>query len=160
MSDVTQILSQIESGDATAAHQLLPLVYAELCKLAAAAICSASAYVMSMLEKLIQHAEEVVRFLESPPPGVCVDPTDIHPISEMSGTRIGPYKLLEQIGEPAKLTKLVRGELDWIVMKALEKNRNRRYETAVGFAADFQRYLADEPCWPGRRQRLTHSTSS
>ena len=36
--------------------------------------------------------------------------------------------------EPAKLTKLVRGELDWIVMKALEKDRNRRYETANGFA--------------------------
>jgi serine/threonine protein kinase/tetratricopeptide (TPR) repeat protein len=46
--------------------------------------------------------------------------------------------------EPAKLTKLVRGELDWIVMKALEKDRNRRYETANGFAMDIQRYLADE----------------
>ena len=40
--------------------------------------------------------------------------------------------------EPAKLTKLVRGELDWIVMKALEKDRNRRYETANGFAMDVQ----------------------
>jgi WD40 repeat protein len=47
--------------------------------------------------------------------------------------------------EPAKLTKLVRGELDWIVMKALDKDRNRRYETASGFAADVQRYLNDEP---------------
>jgi hypothetical protein len=47
--------------------------------------------------------------------------------------------------EPAKLTKLVRGELDWIVMKTLEKDRNRRYETANGFAMDVQRYLADEP---------------
>jgi tetratricopeptide (TPR) repeat protein/serine/threonine protein kinase len=47
--------------------------------------------------------------------------------------------------EPAKLTRLVRGELDWIVMKALEKDRNRRYETANGFALDVQRYLADEP---------------
>jgi WD40 repeat protein/serine/threonine protein kinase len=47
--------------------------------------------------------------------------------------------------EPAKLTKLVRGELDWIVMKALEKDRNRRYETAESFALDVQRYLADEP---------------
>ncbi len=47
--------------------------------------------------------------------------------------------------EPAKLTKLVRGELDWIVMKALEKDRNRRYETANGFAADVQRHLNDEP---------------
>jgi WD40 repeat protein len=47
--------------------------------------------------------------------------------------------------EPAKLTRLVRGELDWIVMKALEKDRNRRYETANAFALDVQRYLTDEP---------------
>jgi tetratricopeptide (TPR) repeat protein/serine/threonine protein kinase len=47
--------------------------------------------------------------------------------------------------EPAKLTKLVRGELDWIVMKALEKDRGRRYETANGFAHDIERYLHDEP---------------
>src|SRR3989442_16029985 len=46
--------------------------------------------------------------------------------------------------EPAKLTKLVRGELDWIVMKALEKDRNRRYESASALAADVQRYLNDE----------------
>jgi WD40 repeat protein/serine/threonine protein kinase len=59
--------------------------------------------------------------------------------------------------EPAKLTKLVRGELDWIVMKALEKDRNRRYETANGFAADVQRYLADEAvqaCPPSVGYRL------
>jgi serine/threonine protein kinase/lipoprotein NlpI len=47
--------------------------------------------------------------------------------------------------EPAKLTRLVKGDLDWIVMKALEKDRNRRYETANGFAMDVQRYLAGEP---------------
>jgi eukaryotic-like serine/threonine-protein kinase len=46
--------------------------------------------------------------------------------------------------EPAKLSELMRGELDWIVMKTLEKDRNRRYETANGFAMDVQRYLADE----------------
>jgi serine/threonine protein kinase/tetratricopeptide (TPR) repeat protein len=59
--------------------------------------------------------------------------------------------------EPAKLTKLVRGELDWIVMKALEKDRNRRYETANDFALDVQRYLADEPvmaCPPSAFCRL------
>src|SRR5439155_20358333 len=47
--------------------------------------------------------------------------------------------------EPAKLTKLIRGELEWIVLKILEEDRNRRYETANGFAADVQRYLNDEP---------------
>src|SRR5262249_53877965 len=49
------------------------------------------------------------------------------------------------------------GELDWIVMKALEKDRSRRYETASAFAADVQRYLADEPVQagpPGANYRL------
>jgi WD40 repeat protein/serine/threonine protein kinase len=40
---------------------------------------------------------------------------------------------------------LVRGELDWVVMKCLEKDRNRRYETANALAQDVRRYLADEP---------------
>src|SRR5688572_9795194 len=59
--------------------------------------------------------------------------------------------------EPRRLTALVRGELDWIVMKALEKDRRRRYETANGFAADVQRYLADETvqaCPPSAIYRL------
>src|SRR5438045_6711246 len=46
--------------------------------------------------------------------------------------------------EPKKLSGLVRGELDWIVMKTLEKDRNRRYDTASGLAQDVQRYLHDE----------------
>jgi serine/threonine protein kinase len=51
--------------------------------------------------------------------------------------------------EPARLRKLVRGELDWIVMKALEKDRTRRYETASGFARDIERYLNGEPVEAG-----------
>jgi serine/threonine protein kinase/Flp pilus assembly protein TadD len=47
--------------------------------------------------------------------------------------------------DPKRLSQLLRGELDWIVMKALEKDRDRRYESASAFAADVQRYLADEP---------------
>ena len=46
--------------------------------------------------------------------------------------------------EPQTLSGLVRGELDWIVMKALEKDRNRRYETANGLAADLRRFLNNE----------------
>jgi WD40 repeat protein len=46
--------------------------------------------------------------------------------------------------EPKSLSGFVKGELDWIVMKALEKDRSRRYETANGLAMDVQRYLADE----------------
>ncbi|HLH56325.1 MAG TPA: serine/threonine-protein kinase [Verrucomicrobiae bacterium] len=47
--------------------------------------------------------------------------------------------------EPPKLLSLVRGDLDWIVMKALEKDRARRYETANGLATDVQRHLESEP---------------
>jgi WD40 repeat protein/serine/threonine protein kinase len=51
--------------------------------------------------------------------------------------------------DPKRLCQLVRGELDWIVMKALEKDRNRRYDTASALAADVQRYLAEEPVAAG-----------
>jgi serine/threonine protein kinase len=51
--------------------------------------------------------------------------------------------------EPRRLCGLVRGELDWIVMKALEKDRNRRYEAANGLAQDLERYLNDEPVHAG-----------
>ncbi len=47
--------------------------------------------------------------------------------------------------DPGKLRRALHGELDWIVMKALEKDRARRYQTASDFAEDIQRYLADEP---------------
>jgi serine/threonine protein kinase/WD40 repeat protein len=47
--------------------------------------------------------------------------------------------------EPGKLSALVRGDLDWIVMKGLDKDRTRRYETASAFASDVQRYLREEP---------------
>jgi WD40 repeat protein len=64
-------------------------------------------------------------------------------------TRLSTAEALPNIAsnrsiEPARLSKLMRGELDWVVMKALEKDRNRRYDTANGFARDIQRYLADE----------------
>src|SRR5262249_23426559 len=59
--------------------------------------------------------------------------------------------------EPAKLGRVIQGDLDWIVMKALEKDRNRRYETANGLGQDIGRYLADEPvqaCPPSTGYRL------
>jgi WD40 repeat protein len=59
--------------------------------------------------------------------------------------------------EPKKLSGLVKGELDWVVMKALDKDRNRRYETANSFAADVQRYLNDDPvqaCPPSAMYRF------
>jgi serine/threonine protein kinase len=59
--------------------------------------------------------------------------------------------------DPRRLGAEVRGDLDWIVMKALEKDRTRRYETANGFARDVQRYLTDEAIEarpPSARYRL------
>jgi WD40 repeat protein len=47
--------------------------------------------------------------------------------------------------QPEALRKLLHGDLDWIVMKCLEKDRNRRYETASELARDIERYLANEP---------------
>src|SRR5205807_3693867 len=51
--------------------------------------------------------------------------------------------------DPAKLPKVLRGEIDWIVMKCLEKDRSRRYETANAVARDIERYLNDEPVEAG-----------
>jgi WD40 repeat protein len=59
--------------------------------------------------------------------------------------------------DPKRLSQLCRGELDWIVMKCLEKDRNRRYETANALARDIDRYLHDEPvqaCPPSVGYRL------
>jgi serine/threonine protein kinase/Tfp pilus assembly protein PilF len=59
--------------------------------------------------------------------------------------------------EPRQLIHQLRGELDWIVMKALEKDRNRRYESASAFSQDVQRYLNDEPvtaCPPSKLYQL------
>ncbi len=59
--------------------------------------------------------------------------------------------------EPERLAKELRGELDWIVLKALEKDRTRRYAAASDFARDVERYLHDEPveaCPPSAGYRL------
>jgi len=59
--------------------------------------------------------------------------------------------------EPGRLAKLICGDLDWIVLKTLEKDRTRRYESVNGLARDIERYLANEPveaCPPSRSYRL------
>jgi serine/threonine protein kinase len=59
--------------------------------------------------------------------------------------------------DPGRLQQTVRGELDWIVMKCLEKDRNRRYDTAGSLGRDIERYLRDEPvqaCPPSAAYRL------
>jgi serine/threonine protein kinase len=68
-----------------------------------------------------------------------------------------PLISAQRKSEPARLTKLMRGELDWIVMKSLEKDRTRRYQTASDFARDVERYLKGdvvEACPPSASYRL------
>ncbi len=71
---------------------------------------------------------------------------------QMPSQRLGtvPVEICSTVSEQRgvdgrRLGQVLRGELDWIVMKALEKDRNRRYESASAFAAEVQRYLDDEP---------------
>jgi tetratricopeptide (TPR) repeat protein len=68
----------------------------------------------------------------------------VRPSARLSSSGSLPTVAAQRHVEPLKLVKLVRGELDWIVMKCLEIDRSRRYETANGLARDVQRYLADE----------------
>jgi len=64
-------------------------------------------------------------------------------ISTLDAT--APTLVRQAQSDPGRLSRHLRGELDWVVMKALEKDRGRRYETASALALDLQRYLADEP---------------
>ncbi len=75
----------------------------------------------------------LVREVEAPRPSVKLSTINTLPsIAANRGT------------EPKKLSALMKGELDWVLLKALEKDRARRYDTANGLARDIQRYLADE----------------
>src|SRR5262249_3112327 len=79
------------------------------------------------------------------------------PSTRLSTTEELPSIAANRGAGPGKLTGWGRGDLDWIVMKALEKDRGRRYETANGLAMDIHRYLADEPvqaCPPSAGYRL------
>jgi serine/threonine protein kinase len=76
------------------------------------------------------------------------------PSTKLGANRALPLIAANRRSEPATLSKEVRGELDWIVMKALEKDRNRRYETASGLAADVERYLEGEPVLAAASSRL------
>ena len=66
------------------------------------------------------------------------------PSSRLSCSDALPSLAARRQLDPSRLARLVRGELDWIVMKCLEKDRARRYETADGLMRDVQRYLSDE----------------
>jgi len=83
--------------------------------------------------------EEMRRtLLESEPPR----PSSI--VTTLQGDLLTRTAQSRQV-EPVRLAPLLRGDLDWIVMKALEKDRNRRYQTANALAMDVQRFLDNEP---------------
>jgi serine/threonine protein kinase len=65
-------------------------------------------------------------------------------VTTLQGTELTTMAA-QRHAEPPKLISLLRGDLDWIVMKTLEKDRRQRYETANGLAMDIQRYLSNEP---------------
>jgi hypothetical protein len=66
------------------------------------------------------------------------------PVTDMAKTTAS-----QRHTEPKKLGHALRGDLDWILLKALEKDRARRYDTANAFAQDLQRHLNDEPVSAG-----------
>lgn len=73
---------------------------------------------------------------QPPPPSERVAALSDKQLSAVAGLRCVP---------PARFARLLRGELDWIVMKALDRDRQTRYQTARGLAADVQRYLNNDP---------------
>jgi serine/threonine protein kinase len=83
----------------------------------------------------------IIREEEPPPPSTRLSTLTKQTISTVATCRKS---------DPRQLSSLIRGELDWIVMKSLEKDRNRRYETASAMAADVERYLRQEPVQAGK----------
>ncbi len=81
--------------------------------------------------------DEILRIIRQEEP--------LRPSLRLSSSESLPTIAADRHIEPKRLTYAIRGELDWIVMRAMEKDRSRRYETANGLGSDIQRYLADEP---------------
>ena len=83
------------------------------------------------------HAEiqRILREVEPPRPSVCLSR------SQDTLNQVAAHRRTD----PVHLARQLRGELDWIVMKAIEKDRSRRYETANGLAMDVRRYLSGQP---------------
>ncbi len=84
----------------------------------------------------VDEMRRIIREVEPPRPSARVSTLQAADLSTISERR--------HI-EPRKLSQQLRGDLDWIVMKAMDKDRDRRYESASALATDVQRYLDDEP---------------
>jgi len=94
--------------------------------------------------KAFAEMQRIIREVEPPKPSTR--------LSTMKETL--PSVAAKRAIEPRKLNALVQGELDWIVMKALEKNRGRRYESPSSLAADLMHHMANEPVTAGAPSRL------
>jgi serine/threonine protein kinase len=89
-----------------------------------------------LLQAGLDEIRRTIREQEPPRPSTC--------LSTMLGADLTAIAKSRK-AEPPKLIHMVRGDLDWIVMKALDKDRTRRYETANGLAMDIQRHMENEP---------------
>ncbi len=89
-----------------------------------------------LLEAGYEGIMRMIREVEPPKPSTRLSTLSVPELVELGGRRQE---------EPRRLGASVEGDLDWIVMKALEKDRTRRYETATNFAQDLQRHLDSEP---------------
>jgi len=89
-----------------------------------------------MAESGVEGMRQTLRELDPPRPSAMVNSLPGGELIRIAGQRQA---------EPAKLAVRLRGDLDWIVMKAMEKDRAHRYQTANGLALDVQRYLESEP---------------
>ncbi len=90
----------------------------------------------SLAEGGIDEIRRIIREEEPPRPSTRISTLDASEQTTVAKRRGS---------EPPKLIHMVRGDLDWIVMKAMEKDRTRRYETATGLAMDITRFLGNEP---------------
>ena len=90
----------------------------------------------SLLQAGLDEIRRIIREVEPPKPS-----TRLTTLTDSDRDSIARQRGIA----PGQLPLLLRGDLDWIVMKALEKNRSRRYETASGLALDIQRHLQHEP---------------
>lgn len=98
-----------------------------------------------LLESGLDAMRRTLRETEPPRPSVRLNTLQAGELTKTAQSRQA---------EPPRLVSLLRGDLDWIVMKALEKDRGRRYETANGLAMDIQRHLNNEPVMARPPSRL------
>ncbi|HKI31749.1 MAG TPA: protein kinase [Gemmataceae bacterium] len=93
--------------------------------------------------------EELLKIGEEKMRQVICEEAPAKPSKRLSSSGELPTIAARRQLEPSKLTRLVRGDLDWIVMKCLEKERDRRYKNANDIGEELQRFLANEPVLAG-----------